>query len=240
MKRCCILIAVILVSILLSGCRIGPYIINREPGVKITYTFPEGISYRELEDACNKLRLRLESYSTNLKQYTKNNQVIAKLMNYQPSGPDALLETGKKGELLFCTDLNNLDNPALTGNEINSTQVGTDYDNSYIVVLNFTDEGIQKFSKITEELAGTGKPLYIVYDEEVISSPTVNQQITSPNCQITGGPTLESAIKMAFYINIGALPAKADVELEYIKGKIKATKKYWRLDKLIDFHEDAE
>jgi len=72
------------------------------------------------------------------------------------------------------------------------------------ISLKFTDEGAEKFAEITGR--NVGKPLAIFLDNEVISAPRVNEQISGGNAVITGQFTLEQAKNLAIQLNAGALP----------------------------------
>jgi len=72
------------------------------------------------------------------------------------------------------------------------------------VSLTFTKEGGEKFAKITEE--NLGKRVAIILDNEIISSPTVQEKITGGQAQITGNFTLDEAKKLSIQLNAGALP----------------------------------
>ena len=76
----------------------------------------------------------------------------------------------------------------------------------YVVNLTLTSDGVEAFSKATEELAPTKGRIYIMYNGEVLSAPTVNEHIASDTCSITGMGDLEAAQTLASNIRIGALP----------------------------------
>jgi preprotein translocase subunit SecD len=71
------------------------------------------------------------------------------------------------------------------------------------VAIEFTGEGGLLFEQITGDLVGL--PLAIFLDEELISAPTVQQQITGGSASI-GGLTAEEAKTLAILLNAGALP----------------------------------
>lgn len=73
----------------------------------------------------------------------------------------------------------------------------------YVVSLTLTSDGAQKFKEATER--NIGKPIYIVYDNEIISYPTVNTVIENGQAVIEGNFTYESANNLATYIRLGAL-----------------------------------
>lgn len=71
------------------------------------------------------------------------------------------------------------------------------------VLLEFTGEGSLLFEQITGEL--TQLPLGIFLDDELVSAPTVQQQITEGNTVITG-LDLGEARTLRIQLNAGALP----------------------------------
>ncbi|MFJ9339389.1 protein translocase subunit SecD [Streptomyces sp. NPDC101733] len=79
----------------------------------------------------------------------------------------------------------------------------------WIVEMQFTDKGADKFAKITGELATQQSPMNqfaIVLDGKVISDPSVSQALTGGNAQITGGFTQQSAQDLGNMLSYGALP----------------------------------
>ena len=98
---------------------------------------------------------------------------------------------------------------------VDSTGIGTPH-----VVLNFSDEGKQKFAEATEKMVGKAMPIYL--DEECITSPTVNSKIDSSTAIITVGngtyaEKKEIAEEYAMLIDSGSLPFNLKiVNKEYI------------------------
>ncbi|MBT2447282.1 protein translocase subunit SecD [Streptomyces sp. ISL-43] len=79
----------------------------------------------------------------------------------------------------------------------------------WIVTMQFTDKGADKFAKITGELAAKQAPqnqFAIVLDGEVISDPSVSQALTGGNAEISGGFTQQSAMDLGNMLSYGALP----------------------------------
>lgn len=72
------------------------------------------------------------------------------------------------------------------------------------VGLEFTDEGARKFTEITKR--NIGKPVAIVIDQDIISAPVVQAEITGGSAQITGDFTLDEAKNLSIQLNAGALP----------------------------------
>ncbi|MBR1884411.1 MAG: protein translocase subunit SecD [Clostridia bacterium] len=116
-------------------------------------------------------------------------------------------------------------NVLISGSDIASATVSTEaVDVSGLpsphVVLNFSDEGKNKFADATE--ANVGKTISIMLDDEVLLSPKVNERIESNSAIITlGGGSYsekkEQAAEYATLINSGALPFTLEViNKEYI------------------------
>ncbi|MEU9146961.1 protein translocase subunit SecD [Streptomyces sp. NPDC048349] len=79
----------------------------------------------------------------------------------------------------------------------------------WIVTMQFTDKGADKFAKITGELATKQAPqnqFAIVLDGQVISDPSVSQALTGGNAEISGGFTQQSAQDLGNMLSYGALP----------------------------------
>ncbi|GAA1567277.1 MULTISPECIES: protein translocase subunit SecD [Streptomyces] len=79
----------------------------------------------------------------------------------------------------------------------------------WIVTMEFTDKGADKFAKITGELATKQPPqnqFAIVLDGQVISDPSVSQALTGGNAEISGGFTQQSAQDLGNMLSYGALP----------------------------------
>ena len=80
-------------------------------------------------------------------------------------------------------------------------------DGSYMVVLEFTDQGASRFADATNTIKDmSDNKLYIWIGDSNIAAPTVNEQIVSNTAQITGNFTYEEAMNIASIIDIGKLP----------------------------------
>ncbi len=73
-----------------------------------------------------------------------------------------------------------------------------------MVLVEFTPEGRDLFAKITKE--NLGKTVGIFLDGEMISAPTVQEEIANGQAQITGNFTIEEAKSLVRDLNLGALP----------------------------------
>ena len=187
-------------------------------GVSITYEATrENPSAQDMADTIQKIQLRVADYSNEAQVYQEGVNRVTIDIPGQTDANQVLNELGRPGTLIFCTDSADPEgSKALDGNDIANAQVGTDSENKYIVLVQFTEEGQKKFAEVTGKIAGKEEPLYIMYDGEVISNPTAKEQITSINCQIEGNFTYEQASSLASFIRIGALP----VELKELRSQV--------------------
>lgn len=72
------------------------------------------------------------------------------------------------------------------------------------IALQFDDEGTQLFADITKR--NIGKPVAIFLDDEIISQPTVQNEIIAGQAVITGDFTMQEANDLVKRLNEGALP----------------------------------
>ncbi len=84
------------------------------------------------------------------------------------------------------------------------------------VALEFTSHGAELFSKVTAK--NVGKPLAIFLDNQLLSAPVVQQQITGGHAVITGNFSLSDAKKLVVEINGGALPVPIKLVKQEIVG----------------------
>lgn len=95
----------------------------------------------------------------------------------------------------------------VSGSQVSKAEVVIDTQtNQPSISLEFDSEGSKQFAEATRLLAPTNDPIFIILDDEVISSPTVNDEIPNGMAQITGNFTIESASELAGLIRAGALP----------------------------------
>lgn len=85
-----------------------------------------------------------------------------------------------------------------------------------IVNFRFNIRGAQRFGRATTE--NLGRPLAIVLDNKVISSPVIQSPITGGSGQISGNFTVESVNNLAILLRAGALPAKMTIVEERTVG----------------------
>ena len=127
---------------------------------------------------------------------------------------EAIDMIGKTAQLKFVTAD---DEVVVTGSNVVRAQATLGEGNSPHVSLEFDSEGAKKFADATGRLAelqnSMDKIIYIILDDEVISSPVVNSKIPDGHASISGGFTIETASNLAALIRAGALP----VDLEEVQ-----------------------
>ena len=215
-------------------------------GVSITYQTKESNpSSEDMADTVYKMQKRVEQYSTEAQAYKEgDNRITVEI----PGATDAdaiLNDLGKPGSLCFIeqTDADGNQNftsgsngyvlsrsldeireagsVVLEGTDVADAQGGA-YQSSqnssreYAVSLTLTDDGKKKFADATE--ANVGKQIAIVYDDQILSAPKVNEAITGGQAQITGMSGVEEAQNLASYIRIGSL----SLELEELRSSVVA------------------
>lgn len=185
-------------------------------GVSITYEIEEeNPSSQDIDDTIAKLEKRVEGKSTESQVYSAgNNRITVEI----PGVTDAnaiLEELGTPGSLEFLDSTGYQAwaqgedyTPLLTGSDVKGAQAYTDTSSStttsFGVQLTFTDEGAEKFEQATRD--NLGKIIYIVYDGQVISYPTVEAVISGGTATINNMESFEAADNLAVFIRIGSIP----------------------------------
>lgn len=72
------------------------------------------------------------------------------------------------------------------------------------VGIEFTPQGAKKFAEITKR--NINKPLAIFLDDQLVSAPNVQQEITGGQAVISGNFTVDDAKRLVIQLNAGALP----------------------------------
>lgn len=215
-------------------------------GVSITYQAKDSNpSSEDMSDTIYKLQKRVEQYSTEAQVYQEgDNRINVEIPGVTDA--NAILEDlGKPGSLCFVEETDAEGNVNFTygeyGYELTRTVEemreagsvvleGTDIANAegaayqdqttgarqYVVSLTFTDEGSEKFAEVTA--ANVGKVVAIIYDNAILSAPTVQEAITGGQAQIDGMSSVEEAQNLASYIRIGSL----SLELEELRSSVVA------------------
>lgn len=117
---------------------------------------------------------------------------------------EAVNRIGQTAQLRFLDPNGNV---VLTGENVREAGVSYDTRGAIkvpVVTLKFDAEGTTKFAAATKEFIG--QIIYIVLDDEVISYPTVQDEITTGEAIITGQRDIEEASYLATLIRAGSLP----------------------------------
>ena len=188
-------------------------------GVSITYqvTGDEEPSAADMGDTIYKLQQRVDKYSTEAQVYQEGSDRINIEIPGVSDANAVLEELGKPGSLQFL-DVNGEE--VLNGTDVADAQGGTQQDSmgnsEFVVRLVLTEEGTKKFADATAVAVVNNDPIYIIYDGNVQSAPTVRSVITDGNAVITGMGSFEEADKLASTIRIGGLK----LELEELRSNV--------------------
>lgn len=133
-------------------------------------------------------------------------------LSFRPGNSYEKTDIGTDGEYIYKTPTGDTVNKLMTGADVVSAKpgvvTGNDGKSSYVVSLEFTKEGKEKFATITEQYIN--KTISIWMDDIMLSAPTVNSAITDGKAQIEGNFTAKSATELANKIQAGALPFKLE------------------------------
>ena len=179
-------------------------------GVSITYeaSGDEDPSAEDMSDTIYKLQQRVQGYQEG------SNRINIEIPGV--SDANAILEElGKPGSLEFrLTD----GTVVLTGNQVANAEAKQQQDNmgnrEFVVQLELTEDGTKAFADATSE--NVGNVIQIVYDDNVISAPRVNEAITGGTAIISGMANAEEAQNLASSIRIGSL----SLELTEIRSNV--------------------
>lgn len=215
-------------------------------GVSITYQAKgeKAPTKEEMSDTVAKMQLRVEAYSEEAVAYQEGEDRINVEIPDVTDANAILEELGKPGALCFITakdaegnsnittpngrdwvlarDMSEIEESGsvvLNGFDVADAQGisrtnQTTGQSESVVILEMTAEGRTKFAQATS--ANVGKQIAIVYDNQVVSAPSVNQAITDGSAEISGSMDLEEAKKLASTIRIGSLT----IELEELRSNV--------------------
>lgn len=188
--------------------------LDLKSGLSVTYEIQEDdYSDKDLEDTKYKIEQRVEAYTNEYSVYEDGDKKITAEIPGVTNADEILNALNIEGKLEFLDPDNYTKwsqgqeyEAALTGDDIKNATAGIDSDNGNdnVVQLAFTDEGAQKFADVTA--ANVGNIVYIIYDNKVVSAPTVQSAITGGSAEINKIGSYEEAEQLATTIRIGALP----------------------------------
>lgn len=199
-------------------------------GTSITYQVEKGASQSDIADTRAKLEKRVQSkFSSEATAYKEGDDRITVEIPGAYDADKAVDELGKPGKMYFTTAAESGYEPTeeeleneeyikyqdsyyqvwLTGDEVADANGATTTDDKTqklknVVNVVFTAEGGEKFYNMTA--AKTGQQNYIIYNDEVITAPTINEPISGGKCEISGSfETIDDANDLATNIRIGGL-----------------------------------
>ena len=108
------------------------------------------------------------------------------------------------------------DSVGLSGKNLKNARYGPTQGTQWEVIIDFDNEGGQKFAELTKNIAGTGRSIGIFLDDVLISAPVVGAEfattgITGGSAVITGNFTAETANELAVQLRGGSLPFPVEV-----------------------------
>jgi SecD/SecF fusion protein len=108
----------------------------------------------------------------------------------------------------------------LVGTDVKTATAASTQDSlkntEFVVSLQMTDEGTQKFADATQKAYDNGESIAIYYDGTFVSVPSVNAVISDGSAQISPMESYEAAESLASTIRIGGLK----LELEELHSKV--------------------
>ena len=188
-------------------------------GVSITYEVvgEEEPSAEDMADTIYKLQKRVENYSTEAQVYQEGTDRINIEIPGVTDANTILEELGKPGSLVF---LDKDGNEVLGGTDVADAQAGYQNDTmgnqEPVVSLTMTQEGTKKFADATKAAYPNKDIIFIVYDDQIISAPAVQAEITDGRAVINGMSSFEEAENLASTIRIGGLK----LELEELRSNV--------------------
>ena len=205
----------------------------------------EAPSATDMSDTIAKLQQRVENYSTEAIVYQEGLDRINVEIPGVKDANAILQELGKPGALYFIhqTDEEGNENYSytgsgyvlnktleelqeegsipLTGTDVKAAEARSGQDQQtknpeFVVSLDMTEEGTQKFADATKRAYEKGETLAIYYDGNFVSVPRVQAILTNGQASITGMDSFDEAEKLASTIRIGGLK----LELEELHSKV--------------------
>lgn len=193
-------------------------------GVSITYEAVGDYSAEDLSDTLKKLTLRAQEFSSEADVYMEGDNRITVDIPGQTDADAVLEKLGSPGALSFMTGYGtDSEKVWVEGSQIADAQPAVTTDQStgkkqYVVKFELTSDGATAFAEATKE--NVGKILYVVYDKQIVSSPTVTEVISGGSGEINGMSSYEEAEELASMIRIGSLK----VELKDLTHKVVGAK----------------
>lgn len=184
----------------------------------------EGVTEEEMASAVSLVQRRLDrkGWAEGEASMQGSNRIRVEIPGIEDV-ETAVTELGQTAQLAFVDESGNV---LLTGAEVADAKMGVGSTSKNgpsepYVSLEFTEEGKSLFAQATAQ--NIGKRLAIVMDDQVISAPTVNAEITDGKAMITGQFTSPEAEELAVRIKEGSLPFNLSViEMNNVGARLGA------------------
>ncbi len=187
----------------------GGYYVVLTP--KVESTDDATTANQKIESAMEILRTRLDDKGFTEATISRQDGNRIRIEVPEVENADEILQIiGSTGTLSFQDDSKH---EYLNGEEdIKDAYVSYDSSNGYVVVLEFTSQGIERFSNATGIIKDrSDNKMYIYLGDTLVSSPTVSTQITNSSAEITGFDDYDSAESVASVIKSGTLPIEYEI-----------------------------
>ncbi|MGG7077889.1 protein translocase subunit SecD [Clostridium sardiniense] len=211
----CTLAIIILAAVCFMGVKVGGWEVKSfndtitkgldlQGGVSVLLGIQdENVSHEDLQKTKDLIQLRVNKLGVAETVVTTegDNRIRVDIPGeYNSQGiVDALSKTG---DLTFKAPDGTV---ILTGKDVKKASATIDQQtNRPVVSLELNDEGTKLFSEATQKYLG--KQISINMDNEQLTNPTVQNQITNGEAVITGMSSVDEAKNIAGLINSGALP----------------------------------
>ncbi len=194
--------------------------LDLQGGVSILYEADlENPTTEDMQAAEQMIRGRLDSkgYTDAEVSISGTNRLAVDIPGVEDAN-EAINSIGASAQLQFVDMMGTV---YLTGEDVSNAYMAryndpTTGQQKIEVVLEFTEEGQEKFYAATE--ATVGSQLLIMLDDQIVSMPSVSEAINSDSAVISGDFTETEAREMAELINAGALPFKLNVVSSNVVG----------------------
>lgn len=199
-------------SVNIKGADQMRYGIDIRGGVEATYR-PKDLDRKptseELDSAKSIIETRMDAQNITDREITvdkTNGSIIVRFpWKSDEADFDAQQAVSELGETALLTFRDPDGGIILEGTDVSKSYAMLNQETGgYVVALELSKEGAKAFSEATGRLIG--KPIAIYMDENVISAPTVEQQISNGTAIITNQKDMTEAKELADKINSGSLP----------------------------------
>lgn len=194
-------------------------------GVHIVYEADkENVTEEEMQAAVSLIQGRLDWNNWTEAEVAKEGEKRLRVdIPGVENAEEAIQEIGQTAQLMFVDEKGKVlltgDMVARASKEVGATKEGG-VSEPY-VSLEFNEAGTKLFAQATAD--NIGKPIGIVLDDEMVSSPVVNSVIKDGKAMITGHFTPEEAERTAALIRAGSLPFDLKVlQMENVGARLGA------------------